>query len=439
MQFKKSSGPPGLSGRFMMLWAGDFYANIASGLTAFALGIFMFEMTGKAASVALTTLFAFLPAMLLNPLAGVLADRFDRRLLMILGDGFSALGLVYILLCMMTGRIHEWQVYLGVGTSSCFVALLEPSYKATITDLLTKEQFAKASGLVQTAGSAKFLLSPLIAGLLLTITDIRTILIIDISTIAVTLPITMFVKNQIVSNRIASPKTGRGKQGFFSELAEGWRTISANQGLLWMIILISTVTFYVGFLQTLFTPMMLAISDVKTLGIVESVSAAGMLAGGLVLGIFTVTRKYVTQLVAGLVFAGLFIALFGVTVNIFVIAVCGFLFFMSLPFANTSAEVLIRANIPGEKQGRAWGLIGALSQFGYAAAYAVSGVLADQVFNPLLRKNGALASSIGRIIGIGEGRGLALMLVVSGALLVVSAIIMGKIPSIRALEEALTI
>jgi MFS family permease len=434
MKFKKSSGPPGLSGRFMMLWAGDFYANTASGLSAFALAIFMFEMTGKVTSVALTALSAFLPAMLLNPLAGVLADRFDRRLMMILGDGCSALGLLYILLCMMTGCVGEWQIYLGVGISSSFVALLEPSYKATITDLLTKEQFAKASGLVQAAGSAKFLLSPFIAGFLLTVTDIRTILIIDISTIAVTLPITMFIKKQI-----ASPKTGRGTQGFFRELAEGWRTIAANKGLFWIIILISTATFYVGFLQTLFTPMILAITDVKTLGMVESVSSAGMLAGSLILGVCTVTRKYVNQLAAALVSAGLCIALLGVTVNVCVIAACAFLFFMSLPFANTSADVLIRANIPGETQGRAWGLIGALSQFGYAAAYAVSGVLADCVFNPLLRENGALSSSIGRITGVGEGRGIALMLIVSGVLLVVSASFMGKIPSIRALEEALSI
>ncbi|MDR3173406.1 MAG: MFS transporter [Treponema sp.] len=418
----------------MILWAGDFYATIASGLTAFALGIFMFEMTGKVTSVALTTLFAFLPAMLLNPLAGVLADRFDRRLMMILGDGCSALGLLYILLCMMTGCVSEWQVYLGVGISSGFVALLEPSYKATITDLLTKEQFAKASGLVQAAGSAKFLLSPFIAGLLLTITDIQTILIIDISTIAVTLPVTMFIKKQITSTRTVS-----GKQDFFRELAEGWRTVSANKGLFWLIVLISTVTFYVGFLQTLFTPMMLAISDVKTLGIVESVSAAGMLAGSLILGVCTVTRKYATQLVSALVSAGLFIALIGLTANVVVIGLCAFLFFMSLPFANTSADVLIRANIPGEKQGRAWGLIGSLSQFGYAAAYALSGVLADYVFNPLLRENGALSPTIGRIIGVGDGRGIALMLIASGLLLVVSAAFMGKIPSIRVLEEALTI
>ena len=197
-------------GKFMILWAADFYANIASGLTAFALGIYMFEMTGTATSVALTVLFAFLPAMLLNPLAGVLADRFDRRLMMMIGDGCSALGLVYILFCIMTGHVSEWQVYLGVGINSVFVALLEPAFKATITDLLTKEQYAKASGLVQMAGSAKFLLSPFIAGFLLTVTDIRTVLMIDITTIAVTIPVTMLIKKQI-----ATIKAEHDKQGFF--------------------------------------------------------------------------------------------------------------------------------------------------------------------------------------------------------------------------------
>jgi MFS family permease len=366
-------------GRFMLLWAGDFYASIAGGLTAFALSIYMFEMTGTATSVALTTLFAFLPSVLLSPLAGVLADRFDRRLMMIIGDGCSALGLVYILLCIASGNVSEWQIYLGVGFSSIFVALLEPSFKATITDLLTKEQFAKASGLVQVAGSSKFLFSPLIAGFLLSVTDIRTILIIDITTIAVTVPIAALVKKWL-----GRRKPEQEKQSFLRGFAEGWRTISDNKGLLWMILLISLVTFYIGFLQTLYTPMMLTITDAKTLGIAQSLSAAGMLVSSLLLGILTITRKYVRQLVVGLGFAGAFIALLGFTANIYIIAVSGFLFFAALPFINTGADVLTRANIPDDKQGRAWGLIGVLSQFGFILAYAVSGVLADHVFNPLL-------------------------------------------------------
>jgi MFS family permease len=421
-------------GKFMALWGADFYANVASGLTAFALGIYMFEMTGTATSVALTILFAFLPAMLLNPVAGVLADRFDRRLMMIIGDGCSALGLIFILLCIMAGNVSEWQVYLGVGINSVFVALLEPAFKATITDLLTKEQFAKASGLVQMAGSAKFLLSPFIAGFLLTVTDIRAVLIIDITTIAVTIPVTILIKKQFA---VAAARAERGKQGFFKDFVDGWRVISSNRGLLLMILIISLVTFYMGFLQTLYTPLMLTITDAKTLGIVESVSAVGMLASSILLGVFTVTRKYVNQLVAGLMLSGVFIALLGMTASVLVIAISGFLFFAALPFINTSADVLTRSNIPDDKQGRAWGLIGILSQFGYVAAYAVSGFLADHVFNPLLVEGGALASTAGRVVGVGNGRGIGLMLVISGVLLAASSIVLGKFHSIRELERGM--
>ena len=108
---------------------------------------------------------ALLPMILLCPVAGVLADRFDRRLLMILGDIISAFGLVAMLVLMSTGYIQVWQICLCVGFSSAFVALLDPAYKATITDLLTEDEYAKASGMVSIASSSKFLVSPIIGSL----------------------------------------------------------------------------------------------------------------------------------------------------------------------------------------------------------------------------------------------------------------------------------
>ncbi|GHU68361.1 MFS transporter [Clostridia bacterium] len=413
---------------FLILWSGDFVANICSGLTAFALGVYAFEQTGSATSVALITLCAFLPTVLLNPIAGVLADRYDRRLMMILGDGLSVLGLVYILFAAASGAPAIWQICLGVGISSVFVALLEPSCKATITDLLTQEKFAKASGLVQLAGSAKYLLSPLIAGFLLTFTGIETILFIDIATLAVTIPTTLFIKKGIA-------KAERNKQSFFKDFAEGWRVITTNRGVLLVIVMISIATFYIGFVQTLFMPMMLSLTDAKTLGAVESISAVGMLISSLVIGMVTITKKYVKQLIAGFALAGLFIALIGFTPNIFIIGGAGFLFFAALPFVNTSADVLVRRNIPEDKQGRAWGLIGILSQFGFLVSYAVSGPLADDIFNPMLVDGGVLSGTVGRVIGTGESRGIGLLLIVSGLFVTVLAVCMRKVKAIRSLED----
>ena len=130
---------------FYFFGSGNFVSSVGSGLTSFGLGVYIFKQTGRASLMALVTLLAFLPSLLLSVPAGVLADRYDRRILMVLGDSLSAWGLLYILLCLMQGEAQIWQICVGVTVSSVFASLLEPAYKSTITDLLTAEQFSKAS------------------------------------------------------------------------------------------------------------------------------------------------------------------------------------------------------------------------------------------------------------------------------------------------------
>ena len=185
--------------KFLLLWTGELVSAIGSGLTSFGLGVYVFQQTGLASSTALVTLLAFAPGLILGVPAGVLADRYDRRLLMILGDGLSALGLLFILLCLSKGEAALWQICVGVTISSVFSSLLDPAYKATVTDLLTPEQYTKASGLVGAAGSAKYLISPVLAGLLLTISDIRLLLLLDTATFFLTVTATLVVRKGIQS------------------------------------------------------------------------------------------------------------------------------------------------------------------------------------------------------------------------------------------------
>ena len=96
--------------------------------------MYVFNETGSAASMALVSLLAFLPTLILSVPAGVLADRYDRKLLMMIGDGCSGIGVLYILLCMLRGHASLLQICIGVAVSSIFSALLEPSYRATITE-----------------------------------------------------------------------------------------------------------------------------------------------------------------------------------------------------------------------------------------------------------------------------------------------------------------
>ena len=111
---------------------------------------------------------------------------------------------------------------------------------------------------------------------------------------------------------------------------------------------------------------------------------------------------------------------FGIKENIYSICIFGFPFFASLPFANNFLDYLVRTNIPDKIQGRVWGIIGFLSQIGYVFAYGLSGLIADGVANKLQ---------------IGVGRGAAVVVIVAGIFLNVTALSIFFIKSIKLLEK----
>ncbi len=402
-------------GKFFLLWAGEFISSIGGGLTSFGLGLYIFQKTGSAADMALLTLLGFLPGLILKVPAGVLADRYDRRLLMMIGDGLSGLGVLFILICMLRGDCALWQIYLGTTLSSVFSALLEPSYTATITDLLTKEQYSKANGLVSIAASSRYIFSPVIAGFILAVSDIKLILIIDICTFFLTVIAAAVVRSGIKTN---TPST---TEPFFKSMKEGWKVVSGNKGIVILIVVTSLITLFMGVFQVLGEPFVLSFADSKTLGIVETAAASGMLVTSIILGVKGIKKNFVRALWLGLAASGIGMAMFAVTQNKIIICIFGFMFFAALPFANNSLDYLVRTNIPDELQGRAWGLIGFISQLGYVVAYALSGVTADLA---------------GKVTGKGVGTGSALTIIVSGACLVIAALFMSRIKKIRELENS---
>lgn len=414
--------------KFMLLWIGELISAIGSGMTAFALSIYVYQMTGSVSYVSLITLLAYMPTILLSPVGGVLADRYDRRLLMIVGDGCSALGLLYILWNIQLGGFRLLPILVGVTFNAVFVALLEPSYKATVTDLLTEEEFAKASGMVQMTGNARYLISPALAGLLLGIADIRLILVIDICTVFVTV-----LTTAIVRKTISKPIPKEGK-GVATEMKTGFRAIVENKGVLSLVVIMAFVCFFIGFVQTLSGPMILAVSDAKTVGIMESVCAIGMLVGSVWIGFVGIKGKYPVVLCMAGILNGLFMALAGVSTSLLFTGSSIFLFFLSLPFMNTCADVMVRVSIPNEMQGRVWGMISLLTQSGTVLAYVLCGVLADYIFEPMMAEGGIMAGSIGRIIGTGEGRGIGLLLILSGIGMMLAVLITGRNKAVRSIE-----
>ena len=414
---------------FYKLWLGELISNIGSGMTAFALSVYIYEKTGSVSYVSLITLLSFMPSIVLSPIGGLLADRYDRRLLMIIGDLFSGLGLVYILWNIQAGEKSIVPIFVGITFSSIFTSLLEPSYRATLTDILEEENYAKASGLIQAAGSAKYLISPVIAGMILSVADIRVILLLDILTFITTCLMIFLVRKSMNS------EMQNCKKDSFKGLLEGLFIIKENRGVYSLVIIMFFVCFFMGFIQILIRPMILALSSVKTAGMMESLCAAGLLIGSLWIGIAGIKKNYSKILAVACFFCGIFMSMTGVNENLAIIGISTFLFFSTLPFMNSCADVLVRVSIPNELQGRVWGLISLITQMGTVAAYIISGVMADYIFEPMFNKNGLLVKNIGMIIGTGKGRGIGFMLILSGMGMLIMAIVIWKNGKIREVSE----
>ncbi|MFV0375347.1 MFS transporter [Microbacterium sp.] len=350
---------------FLVIWSAQLVARLGNGLTAFGLAVYAYQATGSSAAVAAVTMAAFLPGVLLAPIGGVLADRFDRRLLMILGDTFSAGGLVLLLIAFHSGAASIPVICACVAFSSLFTSVMDPAYRSTATDLLSPEQYARAGGMVQFASAAQFLVSPAIAGILMAQFGIATILMIDISTMVVTTAAMV-----IVWRRIGTTAARAARTPFWEDFRLGVAFLAHHRGITVLMLLVTLATFCMGFLQTLLTPMLLDLADEETLGVVRSVAAIGMIVASALIGVFSMGTRHTRYISIALAVAGVTVTLMGSTVNVVAIAALAFVFFMTLPVLNTSVEVLARSSIPNQTQGRVWGLMGLISQLGYIVAYA---------------------------------------------------------------------
>ena len=176
-----SKRPSGMRGLTIVL-LGQAISILASSMTGFALSIWVFQRTSSATSLGIMQTAFTLPYLLIIPLAGVMVDRYNRKLMMMVSDLAAGLGTVAILILSATGHLEVWHFYLvnviiGLGN-----AFQWPAYSAAITTMVPKEQYGRANGMVSFIQAGPGVVAPLLAGALLPVIGLNGILLIDVVT-----------------------------------------------------------------------------------------------------------------------------------------------------------------------------------------------------------------------------------------------------------------
>lgn len=420
---------------FLIIWLGELISIIGSGMTSFAVGVWIFRETGQATPFALTVLFGNLPRILILPVAGMLADRWNRRWLMILADLGAALTTLVIVVLLSSGQLVIWHIYLLVVFSSIFSTFQEPAYRASVTMLVSKENLARASGMMSAGEAATLLVSPLLAGLLFGVIGMRGIILIDFATF-------FFAVGALVIVRIPQPRIleeeANRKSSLRADTAFAWRYLLDRPGMFWMMWYFALVNFALNFSMVLYSPMILSHSDAGTLGLVQVVSGVGMMAGSIAISAWGGPKRKITGVVGFIVLAALGMGLMGLRPSAWLTAAGFFVLLFSIPIASGCSQAITQAKIEPSVQGRVMAMRGIISQSMMPVAFLLAGPLADRVFGPLLIENGALSASLfGQVLGVGPGRGIGLIFIISCLVLLAVSMLAWSNAHIRNLESEL--
>jgi MFS family permease len=300
-----------------------------------------------------------------------------------------------------------------VTLSSAFQSVHFPALSSSITVLVPRRHLSRANGMVEFGLSLALVLSPLVAGMMLDTVGITRILLIDAATY-------VFAISTLLIVRITRPQEADGekteKQSFLKEVALGWVYIRERPELLALLGLFVVTNFANGIVQVLLPPLVLSFSDSQVLGRVLSLGGVGVVLASLFVSVWGGARRKVRAIVTLTCVQGLILFLGVLQPSATPVAIAAFIFMFCDPIVFTSSQTIWQTRTAIDIQGRAFAMRRVVGFSSLPLAYILAGPLADRVFEPLMATEGLLAGTVGRVIGSGPGRGVALLFVVMGTL-----------------------
>ena len=420
---------------FLIIWIGQLVSLVGSQLTAFALGVWVYDQTRSVSLLAITQIAFFAPQVLLSPLAGVLADRWDRRTVMIISDFGAGLAVLAAALLYLTNHLQPWMVIPINAWMSSFGTLMWPAYTASITLLVPKEQYGRANGFVQLGDALTQVAGPALAGLLYVTIRLGNMALIDFATYLFSVVLLILFVRIPRPPRTEDGRRAEGTMG--QQIRFGWDYITARRGLFSLLLFFLAINFISGIMNPLFTPLILDNWKPNVLGYLSTIMGIGMLAGTLLMSAWGGgKRKVFTLLASGLV-GSIFLSAVGIRLSIPLLAVCGFGFMFSVPLMNASSQAIWQAKVAPDVQGRVFALRRTIAWSSQIVAPLLAAPLADYVFKPAMSEGGGLASILGPIVGVGANHGIGVLISFLGLLSVLVCVVGFSSRSIRNVETDL--
>jgi len=364
---------------FFTIWTGQAFSLFGSALVRFVLIWWLTIETGSATVLGIAAFVSYLPSIVLGPFAGALIDRWSRKRLMIVADGFTALFTGVLVYLYWTGLVVTWHIYGLMFLRSLFGTLHMPTFIASTSLMVPKKQLTRVAGMNQVLVGSSEIVAPPLGALLLTLLPIGRILLIDLATAALAIASLLITTIPRPSSSLQSGK----HRSFLRDIRDGFQFVWGWRGLFLMLITAALARFLVlpGYH---FIPLLVTKhfgGGALHLGWITSAEGIGTVVGGVVLSLWGGFRRRVFTTMLGVCGIGLGFLTMGVApASAFWMAIGGIsLAGLCIPIMNGSRTAILQSNVPPEMQGRVITLYSSLMQAMIPLGLIIGGPVADLI------------------------------------------------------------
>ncbi len=427
--------PSGMAA-FIVIWITQIISILASGMTGFALSIWMFQQTESAFAMGLMQVFYITPFLIMTPIAGVMVDRYSRKLMMMVSDIAAGIGTLFILLMFATGKLEFWHLYLVAVLNGLGNTFQWPAYSAAISTMIPTEQLGRVNGMMSLMEMGPGVIAPILAGALLPLIKIEGILLFDVVTFVLAIGALTFV-------HIPSPrKTEEGQQGqgnFLQEATYGFKYIFARPSLLGLQMIFFTGNLFTGIGFTVLAPMLLSRTnqDSVVFGTVQSMFAVGGVIGGLIMSAWGGFKRRSYGVIFGWMLFGLGMTFVGLGRSLYFWIPAAIFATLFGPLVDGSNQAIWQSKVAPDVQGRVFSARRLIAWFTNPISPLIGGALADFVLEPAMRTTGFLPNAFGWLVGTGPGAGMGLLMVFCGLAASLAGLAGYFVPAIRNAEDLL--
>jgi MFS transporter, DHA3 family, macrolide efflux protein len=415
---------------FVIVLAGQLVSLLGSQLTGFGMSVWVYEHTGSATLFGLASASVILPRLAAQWIAGGLLDRYDRRCILLVGNlgaGACSLGLLAL---FVLGHLAVWNVIALTATCSIFNCVIVPGTYAIDAALVPAEYLPRTNGLRQLGTALASLSSPALGSFVFAWIGLGGLLVIDMATMLCAVAALLYVR---IPNPPGHGASSGDASGVLAQLNAGARYALSNPGLRALVVVFAAAFFLFGLIVLLLIPLVLGVGDATALGIVMASAGGGALAGGLAVTYWGGPDQRARAIPLCFLVGGVCLVLGLLQPTTWLIAAAAFGYMGTRSIAGSCHATLWQTHVPAALHGRVMSFETTATSAALALAYLVGGPIID-VFEALLRRGGSLEAGLGSILGVGPGRGTALLGGVLGIVHIAGALAALRYAPLRALD-----